>query len=444
MDMSGHFITPDHKEAIPLAVKGEGVYVTDQEDNTYLDGCSGPMTVNLGHGNQEITEAVTRQLEAISFTYRSQFATRALEELCEKIISIAPPGLGKVSLCNSGSEASELALKMAYSYFRGKGKSGKNKMISRWHSYHGATLGALSLSGNPGRRWDYSPFLSGYPSLELPYCFRCPYEKTYPQCELFCARYLERVILREGPETVAAFFAEPITGASGAGIHPPKEYFPMVQEICKKYDVLLVMDEVITGFGRVGENFASDYYQVQPDILIFGKGVSSGFGPLAGILVREDRYQEMLDGGVEFGTGHTYGGNPLSAAAGCAVINYLENNHLVEQVNQKGEMLENLLRGLLERVPMVVDVRGVGLLWGVELATSKEDNIPFPPKNRVTQKVVAACKRNGLLVYPSSGFVDGVQGDSVLISPPFIISEKELQELVYLLEKSLVEVAREF
>jgi adenosylmethionine-8-amino-7-oxononanoate aminotransferase len=444
MDMSGHFITPDHKEAIPLAVKGEGVYVTDREDNTYLDGCSGPMTVNLGHGNQEITEAVTRQLEAISFTYRSQFATRALEELCEKIISIAPPGLGKVSLCNSGSEASELALKMAYSYFRGKGKSGKNKMISRWHSYHGATLGALSLSGNPGRRWDYSPFLSGYPSLELPYCFRCPYEKTYPQCELFCARYLERVIVREGPETVAAFFAEPITGASGAGIHPPKEYFPLIQEICKKYDVLLVMDEVITGFGRIGRNFASDYYQVQPDILIFGKGVSSGFGPLAGILVREDRYQEMLDGGVEFGTGHTYGGNPLSAAAGCAVIDYLENNHLVEQVNQKGEMLENLLRGLLERAPMVVDVRGVGLLWGVELATSKEDNIPFPPKNRVTQKVVAACKRNGLLVYPSSGFVDGVQGDSVLISPPFIISEKELQELVYLLEKSLVEVAREF
>ncbi len=442
--MNTHFISPDHNQPIPLAAKGEGVYVTDAEGKSYLDGCSGPMTVNLGHGNEEVKEAVLQQMEEISFAYRSQFATGALDKLCELIVAMAPPGLTKVSLCNSGSEASELAMKMAYSYFKGKGKPEKCKMISRWHSYHGATLGALSLSGNPGRRQDYAPLLSTGPVLELPYCFRCPYEKTYPGCDLFCARYLEKVILREGPDRIAAFFAEPVTGASGAGIHPPAPYFSVIQEICRRYDVLLILDEVITGFGRTGKNFAAEHYSIQPDILIFGKGISSGFGPLAGILVNGQRYEEMVAGEVEFGTGHTYGGNPLSAAAGVAVLNYLKNRGLVEQVEQKGKVLEELLKALMERVPLVVDVRGMGLLWGLELAISKQENRPFPPEKKVTRKVIEACKRNGLILYPSQGFIDGSHGDSVLISPPFVITEKEMLEMCTLLEKSLLEIVREF
>lgn len=440
MEMLSNYIFPNSGIKNPTAEKGQGIYIYDDKGKRYLDGSSGPMTVNLGHGNKEVTMAITKQMENISFSYRSQFTNHSLETLCDMIEEITPEGLNKISFCNSGSEATELALKMAHSYWKSQGKPLKTKVISRWHSYHGATLGALSMSGNPGRRKEYSPYLKDYPNLEPPYCFRCPYEKAYPGCKLFCARYLEKLINQLGEETISALIVEPITGASGAGITPPDGYFEIIEKICKDYNILLIMDEVITGFGRTGKYFATQHFDIVPDIMTFGKGISSGYGPLAGIIVREEIYETMKAVGKEFTTGHTYGGNPLSTAAGLATMRVLQESALVDSVKKKGDFLEKQLKEIFEDIDMVVDVRGKGLLWGIEFANNKEDKVPFGINLDLTQKIVRHCFNNGLIVYPSSGFIDGALGDSILISPPFIIDEEEMVELSRLLKKSLIEI----
>lgn len=443
MDMDSNYIFPDSKESLPSAEKSEGIYIYDHRGKKYLDGSSGPMVVNLGHGNKTITDAISQQMGKISFTYRSQFTNQPLEILCKRIEEVAPKGLNKVSFCSSGSEAAELALKLAHTYWNSKGKPLKTKIISRWHSYHGSTIGALSMSGNPGRRKEYSPYLQDYPSLELPYCYRCPYEKDYPQCNLFCARYLEKIISQMGGESISAFVAEPFTGASGAAISPPKGYFETIEKICRDNEILLIMDEVITGFGRTGKYFGSQHFDISPDIITFGKGLSSGYGPLAGIIAKEEIYDFMKGVGGEFTTGHTFGGNPLSTAAGVATMVFLAENNLVDRVAEKGELLGEELKGILKDVNIAVDLRGIGLLWGLEFAKSKENNTPFEKEVNLTKRIVKACFDNGLIVYPSSGFIDGTLGDAILISPPFIIEENEIKELADLLKRSLLQIEEE-
>ncbi|MDX9888052.1 MAG: aminotransferase class III-fold pyridoxal phosphate-dependent enzyme [Anaerovoracaceae bacterium] len=441
--MGSNYIFPKNGENIPRAQKGQGVYVYDHKGKKYLDASSGPMAVNLGHGNKDVIQAISKQMDNISFTYRSQFTNQPLEVLCEKIETVAPQGLNNISFCSSGSEATELALKMAHSYWRAQGKPSKIKVISRWHSYHGATLGALSMSGNPARRKEYAAYLNDYPNLELPYCFRCPYEKAYPECNLFCARYFEKLVNQMGEDTISAFIGEPITGASGAGINPPQGYFETIERICRDKDILFIMDEVITGFGRTGKYFASQHYDIAPDIITFGKGISSGYGPLAGIIVRDSIYQGMKAKGGEFTTGHTFGGNPLSTAAGVATMEVLAQEDLVAGVVTKGEFLEEKLMDVLDRVNIAINLRGKGLLWGMEFARSKEDRTPFSKGVNLTNRIVETCFSNGLIVYPSSGFIDGVLGDSILISPPFIINKEEMIELASLLGKSLLDIEKE-
>ena len=441
--MKSNYIFPDSKEELPSAQRSEGVYIYDDKGKKYLDGSSGPMAVNLGHGNKEVTEAITNQMEKISFTYRSQFTNQPLEILSKSIEKVTPKGLNKISFCNSGSEAAELALKMAHSYWKSQGKPLKTKIISRWHSYHGATLGALSMSGIPSRRKEYSPYLNDYPNLELPYCFRCPYEKKYPQCDLFCARYLEKIINQMGAESISAFIAEPFTGAAGAGISPPKGYFETIEKICKDHEILLIIDEVITGFGRTGKYFGSQHFDITPDIITFGKGLSSGYAPLAGMIVSEEIYNSMKEVGGEYTTGHTFGGNPISTAAGVAVMEVLSRNNLVEGVVSKGQFLGEQLKKVLEDISIAVDLRGIGLIWGLEFAKSKENNTPFEKEVNLTKRIVKACFNNGLIIYPSSGFIDGIMGDSILISPPFIIDENEMMELARLLKQSLLQVEEE-
>ena len=438
-----NFITPDHLKNAVKAVRGEGIYIYDEEGKAYIDGSSGPMTANLGHGNKEIKESIKEQMDKISFTYRSQFVTEPLLALCEGIAKAAGGDLNKVSLCNSGSEATELALKMVRSYFKAMGKPEKGKIISRWASYHGATIETLSLSGHSERRRDYSPYLTGTPQLEIPHCFRCSYEKKYPECGIFCARYFEKLVKREGPENIGAIIIEPVSGAAAASVVPPFEYFKIIREICDKYNILLISDEVITGFGRTGEYFAFQSFSFSPDIVTFGKGISSGFGPLAGIIVKEKLYEEMTEKGVEFGTGHTYGGNPLSAEAGVSVLQYMEKHDTVKQVKEKGEKLFSMVKALEKSLEVICEVRGKSLLLGVEFAEPGPLSEPFSKEINFTKRVVDKCMENGLIVYPSRGFIDGVLGDSVIISPPFIISDEEMEKLVSIFEKSVREAYKD-
>lgn len=417
--------------APPLADRGEGIYILDTEGRRYIDGCGGAMTVSLGHSNQEILQGMKDQMDRITFTYRNQFYSEALETLCERLDKLAPGEGNKAAFSNSGSEATELALKMAYSYWRGQGKPLKQRIISRWSSYHGSTMGSLSMSGNVGRRKEYAPYLKDYPLLELPLCSHCPYEKTYPGCDIFCARYLEKMIHRIGSENIAAFIAEPITGASGAGITPPDEYFPIMERICRENDILLIFDEVITGIGRTGTFFACEHWNVKPDIICFGKGIASGYAPIAGILASE-RVASSVDA---FSTGHTFSGNPLSAATANRVLDYMEKHEILEKVENMGIRLESSLKGLKAKYPdLVHEVRGKGLLWGLELRNKGE---MFEPEKRAAAKLVEICFQNGLLVYPSAGYIDGFLGESILLSPPYIITDEEMDELIGILDLSL-------
>lgn len=426
-----------------MAYRGNGIYIYDDRGKKYLDGSSGAMTVNLGHNNPEITQAIKEQLDLLTFSYRSQFTNQPLEELCKEIASLTPGDLMYVSLANSGSEATELAMKMAYSYWVAKNRPMKRRIISRWSSYHGSTMGSLSMSGNAARRKEYAPYLSDYPVLELPFCRLCPYEKEPSDCNLFCANYLQKMINRFGSENISAVICEPVTGASGAGITPPDGYFERIQEICRNNDILLILDEVITGFGRTGKYFAAEHWNLQPDIIVFGKGISSGYVPLSGIVVRQHIYEEMARSGVNFSTGHTFSGNPLAAANALAVLKYMKKNDIVKKVEYKGLILEKALKEMMERCRMVCDIRGKGLLWGVEFSKDKSGRNFFYPKDNITERVVKACFSSGLIVYPSSGFIDGKYGDSVLISPPLIIAEKEINLLTELLETSIRSVEKE-
>jgi adenosylmethionine-8-amino-7-oxononanoate aminotransferase len=281
-----------------------------------------------------------------------------------------------------------------------------------------------------GRRKAYHAYLEKCPQIDTPFCFHCPYEKEYPACNLYCARELEKVIGRVGADNISAFITEPIIGASGAGITPPEEYFPLIQDICRRHHILFIMDEVITGFGRTGKNFACNHWQVEPDIIVFGKGVSAGYGPLAGIIVSDTVCRAIQEGSGEFTTGHTFGGNPLCCAAGCSVLDYMEKHHIIQQVGDKGRYLTEQLRELQKKTPLIADVRGKGLLLGIELMKDWETKTLFDPEEKVTDRLVEACFQNGLIVYPSSRFLHGMRGDSLLISPPLTITYDEMDELV--------------
>ncbi len=441
--MESKFFSPLNPENRILAERGEGIFIYDENGKKYLDGSCGAMTAGLGHNNQKIINAIKNQLDNLSFVYRSQFSSKPLEDLCRAIGEIAPGDLEYVSLANSGSEAAELAMKLAYSYWTAKGRPEKTKIISRWASYHGSTMGALSMSGNPGRRKEYVPYMSDYPVLELPFCYRCPYEKSYPECGLFCAEYLNKVINRVGKDNISAVICEPITGASGAGITPPDDYFPRIQSICNENEILFIMDEVITGFGRTGKFFASEHWSLQPDIIVFGKGITGGYFPLSGIIARKSIYDTLEEKSMKFGTGHTYGGNPLASACGLATIEYLKEEDIPGKAKEMGKILEDGLLEIMERISSIGDVRGKGLLFGMEFinhAPDGGDKKIFRPEDGITAKIVQRCFENGLIVYPSAGFIDGVHGDSILISPPMIITEEEIELLLNLLEKSIAEI----
>lgn len=429
---------PDFSEKRPIASKAKGIFIYDDDGKKYLDGCCGAMTSNLGHGVDEVIESMKEQLDIITFTHRHQFSNAPLEELCNRIASVAPKGLNVVSLVNSGSEANEMAVRMAYDYWCRNGGERKKRILGRWPSYHGGTFGTLSFSGIRNRRVPYNEYLDDYPVLETAFCHRCPYKLKYPECGVFCASYLQTVINRSGAETISAVICEPITGAAGAGITPPDEYFPMIREICTKNNILLIFDEVITGFGRTGKYFACEHWGVKPDIITFAKGASSGYGPTAGIIIDEKIYDTIAENpGSFFLTGHTFSGNPLCAAGATAVLQYIEKNNVVDGVAKKGAYLKEKLDYLYDKYEIVTDVRGKGLLWGLELSKNKETLEVFNKEQEVTKKLVRIAFENGLIVYPSQGFIDGITGDSILISPSLLITENEIDQMISLLDKSI-------
>ncbi|HSR09970.1 MAG TPA: aminotransferase class III-fold pyridoxal phosphate-dependent enzyme [Thermodesulfobacteriota bacterium] len=434
-----HVFYREWKKTPPLIDRAEGVYLYDREGKRYLDGSGGPAVINIGHGVGEVIDAMMAQARKVCFPYVGHFSSDAQIELSRKVVAFAPPGMARVYFVSGGSEATEIAMKMARQYHLVRGDSSRVKIIGRWQGYHGATIGALSVSGHTSRRNDYQPYLLNFPHIAPAYCYRCPYEKSYPGCGIACALELDKTIKAEGPSHIAAFIAEPFVGNSLGAVPAPPEYFPLVREICDRHGVLFIADEVITGFGRTGKNFGIDHWGVSPDLIITGKGTGSGYTPLAAVIVHR-KLCETFESSPKAGffMGYTYSGNPLSCAAGLAVLTYIEKHGLVQRSARMGEYLFAKLARVAE-MPIVGDIRGKGLLAGIEFVQERKSKAPFPQSKKVAEALTDVAFRNGLILMSGTGTADGISGDHTVISPPFTITENQIDELVGLLEKSIKE-----
>ncbi len=439
----GHVFYRRLDYAHPMIDRAEGVYLYDTEGRRYLDASGGPLVVNVGHGVTEIIQAMAAQAEKVAYIHAPTFTSRVLEDYAAALAQIAPLDDPRFFFLSSGSEAVETALKLAQQAQQDSGEGQRHVVISRWRSYHGTTLGALAVSGRPALREPYLTLMRDVPHIPPPYCYRCPFGLAYPGCDVACAQALEETIKLIGPENVAAFIAEPISGPSLGAAAPPPEYWPRIRQICDRYGLFLIVDEVVTGFGRTGRWFALEEWGVEPDILVAGKGASGGYFPLSIAMARRQLVETIRAGRGDFVHGGTFSHHAVGAAVGLAVLHYLQEHDLIAASARKGAALKARLQAALGDLPPVGEVRGQGLMIGVEFVADRSNKAPFPPEVRFARRVTDLALERGLIVYPSRGCVDGVAGDLIMVAPPFVIGEEQMDEICHLLAQAIVEVYRE-
>jgi len=427
----------------PQAVRGEGIYLWDADGRRYVDASGGAVVVNVGHGVAEVAQAMAEQAADVAYVHGTVFTTGALEAYSERLAALVPLPEPRFYYLTSGSEAVETTLKFARQVQVARGEPARQVVISRWGSYHGATLGALAVTGKPRMRTLFAPLFRDQPHIPPPYCYRCPFTATYPTCDLACARALETEILRQGPERVAAFIAEPVGGATLGAVVPPQDYWPLVRQICDRYGLLLIADEVMTGFGRTGRWFGMGHFGVQPDVMTMGKGATGGYFPLSITAVREADVDTVRQAHGDFAHGGTFSHHAVGAAAALATLRYLEEHDLVAAASMRGAYLGRRLQEALEELPCVGDVRGLGMMWGVEFVADRETKAPFPPQLHFSQHVCDLAFERGVIFYPGAGGVDGVAGDHLMVAPPFVIAEEEIEEVVSVLQMVVLDVWEE-
>lgn len=425
----------------PRIVKGEGVYLYDDNGKRYLDACSGSAVANIGHGNKEVAEYTKELMERIAFTHLSRWTVDTIEECAKKVTEWAPGDLDHVYFVSGGSEATESAIKLARQYFveRDGGKTSKWKVISKWTSFHGNTLGALAITGITGRKKMYDPMLAQFPKIPQFYHYRNQWGcESLEETSIKCAEALEAEILRQGPENVMAFISEPVVGSAAPGVHPAPIYFKMIRDICTKYDILWIDDEVMAGFGRTGKKMAIEHYgNSLPDIICTAKGMSCGYTPIGAAIANDEVFNTiMVNGSGSFHHGHTYAGNPLSAGISKKVIEIMEREKYVENAAVQGEYLLNRLQNLY-KYPIVGDIRGKGLMIGVEFVKDQRTKEPFDPGQKVNTIVNNHCLELGISPYPGGGSADGLRGDHTQLTPPINITKEEVDELYDALEGAI-------
>jgi len=436
----------DLKKEYPVIVNAKGIYLYDDKGKAIIDGASGAAVVCLGHRDERVIDAWKRQAEKVAFAHMSTFSNEPILRLSEEIVRMAGDAGYRVYFTSGGSEAVESAIKLARQYQLEKGYSERHKVIARSISYHGATLGALSMTGHHYRRAKFSPILFSFPRISPPYCYRCSFHHTPSTCDLDCAEDLERAIVAEGEELVSAFIFEPILGASAPGVAPPVGYIQRVREICEKHDVLLIGDEVMSGIGRTGKFLASQHYQAWPHMICLSKGLSSGYSPLGALMVEEEVYNVLKESKDHaFIHGHTFGGHPASAAAGLEVLKILREKNLIEHVAKMGDYWLPQLEKFKEKYKIVGDVRGKGLLLGIEFVNDNtQGKDPFDPTYNVRGRIQAECLERGLYVYPGGYSIDGVAGDHILLAPPYIVDKSDLDRITEILDDVIETIERHF
>ena len=431
-------LRPDAGGRYPIVARAEGVYLWDKSGTRYLDAIGGAMVVAIGHGVTSILDTIRDQFDAVSFAYSGMFASDPAIELAELLTGHAPDGLEKAFFVSGGSEATESALKFARQYFVARGKPSKWKFVGRWGSYHGNTVATLSMSGRPEWRHPFEPLLLPFPLIDPCSPFHCHHCRNEGRCTLRCADALEETILREGPEEIAGFIAEPVPAGPVTGAAPPPGYFERIREICDRYDVLFVVDEIITGFGRLGHWFGIDEWDVVPDMIVCGKGITSGYAPLATLLVHERIAETLVKADVTINHGFTFGGNPMSCAIASAVLRHLEDEGLIERSRRLGDYFFQQASTLLD-LDAVAEVRGGrGLFLGIEFVADKREQRPFPADIRFAQRVWNAALEQGVITSLAHGGPRGEGGDCAIIAPPFIVSEEQLDEIVAVMRVAIL------
>ena len=421
-------------------VRGEGVYVIDSHGRRYLDAASGVGASILGHAVPEIVEAIREQAATLAFAYGGLVDNDQRQKLAAKLQEWAPGAMGetRILFCAGGAEANEGALKLAYQYHVERGAPTKRKVVGRWQSYHGNTIATLSMGGRTTARDMHQPLLLDFPHIRPPYPYR------YPGEDVARAQELAHVVSQEGARHIAAFIAEPVVGTSMSAVVPEPDYYPRIRAICDDADLLFIADEVITGVGRTGRRFAIEHWEVAPDVITLGKGLSAGYSPLAAIILAEPVWRAIADGSGSSSFGNTFGGNPLSCATGSAVIDYIEREDLVTRAGTMGARLRAELQATLSPLECVGEVRGVGLLLGVELVADRASKAPFAPELGVAERVVAAAERRGVLLLAGiPGLIDGVGGDHIELLPPYVIDNSHVAEIVHAVRASVEEVVTE-
>ncbi|WP_029057980.1 aspartate aminotransferase family protein [Stappia stellulata] len=415
----------------PHAVSGDGCYIIDSTGKRYLDASGGAAVSCLGHSDKTVTEAVKRQLDTLAFAHTGFFTTDIAEDLADLLIANAPEGLERVYLVSGGSEATEAAIKLARQYHLERGDPSRARIIARRQSYHGNTLGALSAGGNMWRREPFKPLLVDMSHISPCYAYRGQADgESEADYGRRVADELESEILRLGPETVAAFIAEPVVGATLGAVPAVEGYFKRIREICDRHGVLLILDEVMCGMGRTGHLFACEADGVSPDILCIAKGLGAGYQPIGAMLCSGEIYRAIEEGSGFFQHGHTYLGHPAAAAAGHAVVSSLLERDLVTRARTMGETVKSALVERFGQHPHVGDIRGRGMFLGLELVEDRETKAPFDPARKLHATIKKAAFARGLVCYPMGGTLDGRSGDHVLLAPPFILEEAQVTELV--------------
>ncbi len=414
----------------PVASHGDGVYVIDTEGNRYLDASGGAAVSCLGHSHPKVTQAIKVQVDKLAFTHTGFFTSQVMEDLANKMIASAPDGFASVYFVSGGSEAMEAALKLARQYAVEKGEPERRQFITRRQSYHGNTLGALSAGGNMWRREMFEPILLETQMIAPCYAYREQRdEETETEYGLRVANELEAKLLELGPETVMAFLAEPVVGATAGAVPAVPGYFKRVREICDQYGVLLIFDEVMCGMGRTGTLYACEQEGVTPDILICAKGLGAGYQPIGAVLASEKVYGMIRDGSGSFQHGHTYMGHPVACAAALAVQTAIEEDGLLANVRAMGARLHEALQDRFGNHHHVGDIRGRGLFRALELVSDRASKVPFDPALKLHAKVKAEAMARGMMCYPMGGTIDGQYGDHVLLAPPFIIDESHVSDI---------------
>ena len=426
-----HVFPRNNRQTYVTATKGEGAYIIDSQGKTYLDASGGAAVSCLGHDDKTVIDAIKAQLDALPFAHTGFFTSQPAELLADRLASHAPGDLNRVYFVSGGSEAVEAALKLARQYFVEIGQPSRSKIIARRQSYHGNTLGALAAGGNLWRRQAFAPLLIDTSHIAPCYAYREQQKgETETDYSLRAAAELEQEILRHGAENVMAFIAEPVVGATLGAVPATKGYFKAVREICDRHGVLLILDEVMCGMGRTGTLFACEQDEVAPDIGTIAKGLGAGYQPIGAMICTDRIYDTIRDGSGFFQHGHTYIGHPVACAAANAVLSRLLDDGLLSRVETVGQKLRAALDAEFGQHPHVGDIRGRGLFLGLEFVKDRNSKMPFDPDEKIHAKFKAKAQENGLICYPMGGTIDGQSGDHVLIAPPFILSDAQIDELV--------------